>query len=104
MVADADLRIYQEANSLLGAPDVVELVWATARDLGYQQFFVPEQRHEIIDDHIPLQQAGIRAIDVLDFDYPHWHTPDDTIDKVSPQSLQVVGNVAAAVIRRAGRM
>ena len=50
------------------------------------------------DDHISLQARGIRAIDVVDFDYPYWHTPDDTPDKVSAQSLQVVGAVALALV------
>lgn len=103
MVGDRDLRIWQESYSTLGAPDVVELVWQTAADLGFRQYFVPEVKHAIIDDHISLQKAGIPAIDVLDFDYPFWHTPQDTIDKVSPQSLQVVGDVAAGVVRRAGK-
>ena len=50
-------------------------------------------------DHVALQQAGIHAIDVVDFDYPYWHTTEDTIDKVSAASLQVVGDVAVALVR-----
>ncbi len=49
---------------------------------------------------MPLQQAGIRAIDVIDFDFPYHHTTDDTIDKVSAQSLQIVGDVAVALVRQ----
>jgi Zn-dependent M28 family amino/carboxypeptidase len=45
----------------------------------------------MIDDHIPFIQAGIRAIDIIDFDYPYWHTTSDTLDKVSAESLKVVG-------------
>ena len=100
LVADKDLQIYQEGNSLVGAPEVVELVWDTAKDLGYGGYFIASPRHTLIDDHIQLQKAGIRAIDVVDFDYPAWHTPDDTIDKVSAASLQVVGDVAVALVRR----
>ena len=100
LVADKDLQIYQEGNSLIGAPEVVELVWDTAKDLGYGGYFIASPRHTLIDDHIQLQKAGIRAIDVVDFDYPAWHTPDDTIDKVSAASLQVVGDVAVALVRR----
>jgi hypothetical protein len=48
---------------------------------------------------VPLHLAGIRAIDVVDFDYPFWHTPHDTIDKVSAASLQIVGEVALALVR-----
>jgi glutaminyl-peptide cyclotransferase len=100
LVADKDLQLYQEGNSLVGAPEVVDLVWSTAKDLGYGGYFVSSPRHTLIDDHLELQKAGIRAIDVVDFDYPSWHTVDDTIDKVSPASLQVVGDVALALVRR----
>lgn len=100
LVADKDLQLYQEGNSLIGAPEVVELVWNTAKDLGYGGYFIASPRHTLIDDHLELQKAGIRAIDVVDFDYPAWHTQYDTIDKVSAASLQVVGDVAMALIRR----
>jgi peptidase M28-like protein len=100
LIADKDLQIYQEGNSLVGAPEVVELVWDTAKDLGYAGYFISSPRHTLIDDHLELQKAGVRAIDVVDFDYPAWHTPDDTLDKVSAASLQVVGDVAMALIRR----
>lgn len=103
MVGDRDLQIYQEGNSLLGAPEVVELVWDVARSLGHQNVFRPSPLHTIDDDHIPLQQVGIRAIDVIDFDYPYWHTPEDTLDKVSAHSLQVVGEVALGLVQRAER-
>ena len=49
---------------------------------------------------MPLQQAGIRAIDVIDLDYPYWHTGEDTIDKISAASLQVVGEVVLELIRK----
>jgi hypothetical protein len=100
LIADKDLQIYQEGNSLVGAPEVVELVWDTAKDLGYGGYFISSPRHTLIDDHLELQKAGIRAIDVVDFDYPAWHTVYDTIDKVSAASLQIVGDVAVALIRR----
>ena len=100
LMADKDLQIYQEGNSLVGAPEVVELVWDTAKDLGYGGYFIASPRHTLIDDHLELQKAGIRAIDVVDFDYPAWHTQYDTIDKVSAASLQVVGDVAVALVER----
>jgi glutaminyl-peptide cyclotransferase len=100
LVADKDLQIFEEGNSLVGAPEVVELVWDTAKDLGYAGTFVATPKHTLIDDHLELQKAGIRAIDVVDFDYPSWHTKDDTIDKVSAASLQIVGDVAVALVRR----
>ncbi|MEZ0333064.1 MAG: M28 family peptidase, partial [Gemmatimonadales bacterium] len=103
LIADKDLQIYQEGNSVTGAPEVVNIVWETARDLGYGKIFVDTPKHILTDDHIELQKAGIRAIDVVDFDYPAHHTPLDTIDKVSGESLQIVGDVAVALVRRESR-
>jgi hypothetical protein len=100
LVADKDLQIYQEGNSLTGAPEIVQLVWATAKRLGKQSAFIDSPKHTLTDDHVELQKAGIKAIDVVDFDYPAWHTPEDTIDKVSAASLQTVGDVAMALIRQ----
>lgn len=109
MVADKDLRILPENQSLLGAPEVVELVWKVAKEIGHGGVFLdqPGRGPTLIDDHAELQKVGIRAIDVVDFSYggpdyppPYWHTPADTLDKVSAQSLQVVGDVAMALIRR----
>jgi peptidase M28-like protein len=99
MVADKDQQFYYEGNSSAFAPEVVDRVWHTAADLGYGRIFIPGVKHTLIDDHVALQKAGIHAIDVVDFDYPYWHTPDDTIDKVSAASLQVVGDVAVALVR-----
>ena len=103
MVGDSGLRIPVEQNSLAGAPEVVERVWRAAEELGYGNVFVRTPGPILTDDHVALQRAGIHAIDVVDFDYGpgngYWHTPDDTIDKVSARSLQTVGDVALAVIR-----
>ena len=99
MVADKDQQFYYEGNSQAFAPEVVDRVWRTAADLGYGRVFLPGVKPTLIDDHVALQQAGIHAIDVVDFDYPYWHTTDDTIDKVSATSLQVVGDVAVALVR-----
>jgi hypothetical protein len=98
MVGDADLQIHQEGYSLQAAPEVVRRVWETAHDLGYDDTFVPRVRHTVTDDHVPLIEAGVRAIDVIDFDYPWWHTPEDTPDKVSAESLKIVGDVAVALV------
>jgi len=99
MVGDKNLQVYVEGNSQSVAPEVVDRVWRAAGELGYGNIFVPQVRHTLIDDHVSLQNAGIHAIDVVDFDYPYWHTTDDTVDKVSAASLQVVGDVAMAVLR-----
>ena len=103
LVADRELQIYQEGNSLIGAPEVVNLVWDTAKRLGHRDVFVDTPKHTLIDDHLELQKAGIRAIDVVDFDYPAWHTPDDKLDRVSEGSLQIVGDLAVALVRREGK-
>ncbi len=100
LVADKDLQIYQEGNSLTGAPEIVNLVWAVARKAGHQDAFIDAPKHTLTDDHVELQKVGIKAIDVVDFDYPSWHTPDDTIDKVSAASLQIVGDVAVALVEQ----
>lgn len=103
MVGDADLVLPQEANSVTRAPEVVSRVWNVARDLGYHRVFVAQGGGAITDDHIPLLDAGVRAIDVIDFSYgpnnAFWHTPQDTPDKVSPQSLQIVGDVAVTLVQ-----
>ncbi|OGU01247.1 MAG: hypothetical protein A2W29_01385, partial [Gemmatimonadetes bacterium RBG_16_66_8] len=103
MVGDRDLRIGFEGNSQAFAPEVVGLVWRKAAELGYGNVFIPQVESTLIDDHVSLQRAGIHAIDVVDFAYPYWHTTDDTIDKVSASSLQIVGDVAVALVRAVGQ-
>jgi hypothetical protein len=90
MVADKDLKIFVEKNSDYG---LVQEIWETAHSLGYQEFFINQPKHGLIDDHTPFIQAGIRAVNIIDFDYPHWHTLSDTVDKVSAESLGIVGDV-----------
>jgi len=99
MVGDVDLAIPQEAYSAQRAPEVVDRVWAKARELGYGRVFRPNVSGAVTDDHVPLLDAGFRAIDVIDFDYPYWHTTEDTLDKVGARSLKVVGDVAVALLR-----
>jgi len=99
MIGDRDLQIYREGYSLAEAPEIVDRVWRTADELGHGRIFLANPVRSVVDDHIPLQERGVRAIDVIDFDYPPWHTTDDTLDKVSAESLQVVGEVALALIR-----
>jgi Zn-dependent M28 family amino/carboxypeptidase len=100
MVGDRDLQIYQEGNSVSGAPEVVDRVWTRADELGYGSVFRDRVGYSMTDDHIPLLEAGVRAIDVIDFDdVPWWHTTEDTIDKVSAESLKIVGDVAVALLR-----
>ncbi len=88
MIGDADLNIYKERNS---NPELTNAIWAAAKELGYESKFIPEYKYSMIDDHTPFLQAGIPAVDIIDFDYPYWHTVQDTPDKVSAESLQAVG-------------
>ncbi|HEY6809427.1 MAG TPA: M28 family peptidase, partial [Gemmatimonadales bacterium] len=101
MIGAANLRIPYEQNSQAFAPEVVDRVWRVADSLGYGGVFLREPGPNLIDDHAMLQRVGIHAIDVVDFDGYQgiWHTTQDTIDKVSAQSLQIVGDVAVALVR-----
>ena len=98
MVGDTDLQIYQEGYSVSRAPEVVQRVWEVADDLGYGNVFQPTVRYTLSDDHLPLLDRGVHAIDVIDFDYPPWHTVNDTPDKVSARSLGIVGDVAVKLV------
>jgi Zn-dependent M28 family amino/carboxypeptidase len=109
MIGDKDLNILQEGNSMRQAPEVVTRVWQKAADLGYDKYFIGRPGYDVTDDHVPLLNKGLRVIDVIDLDYgplgpdgvasPNYHhTMQDTIDKVSSKSLQVVGDVALGVI------
>lgn len=103
MIGDADLRIPQEVNSVEQAPAVVQRVWSKAAEMGYGPVFVSRAEQQVTDDHIPLLQAGLKVIDVIDLDYgpgnSYHHTLQDTMDKISAKSLKVVGDVALALLR-----
>ncbi len=97
MVGDQQLEIPKEKNSLKFAPEVVQYVWSIAEELGISQFSNREG-DEVYDDHVPLNEAGIKTIDLIDFAYPdesnkYWHSTEDTPDKCSPESLEAVGKV-----------
>jgi hypothetical protein len=97
MVGDADLQIYEELNSLRwrDTRPLVMDIWNTARRLGVREF-IPRPKHEISDDHLPLHDvAGIPTCDIIDFDYPYWHTQGDTPEHCSALSLAKVGWVLA---------
>jgi len=88
MVGDADLNLYIERSSNLA---LATEIWVQAAKLGYGQQFIQKAKYSMEDDHTPFLEAGIPAIDIIDFDYPYWHTAADTPDKVSADSLQAVG-------------
>jgi glutaminyl-peptide cyclotransferase len=94
MIGDRNLNIRREANS---TPWLTEIIWATARRLGHQRYFLNETT-PIEDDHLPFLQAGVPAVDIIDLDYDAWHTAADTLDNVSAHSLQVVGDVVLAAL------
>ncbi len=89
MIGDANLNLPIEQNS---TPELVQQIWQTAKDLGYESVFLNQPGYSMLDDHTPFLQAGIPAVDIIDFDYPYWHTTQDTPDKVSAQSLEIIGN------------
>ncbi len=90
MVGDKDLQIRPESLSDAALRDSI---WSTAASLGYDQVFASHVGGAILDDHVPFLDAGIPAVDLIDIDYEYWHTTSDTPDKVSAQSLQIVGDV-----------
>ena len=111
MIGDKDLNILQEQISVEKAPEVVARVWDTAKELGYEKYFIPQVYGPITDDHVPMIQKGLRIIDVIDIDYgplgpngqanPNYHhTLQDTMDKISARSLQVAGDVAVSLVTR----
>jgi len=103
MVGDRDQHFEQEGYSIDRAPEVVDRVWRTADEIGLGRVFRSRRGIYLTDDHIPLLEAGIHIIDVIDFEYgpnnSYWHTTADTPDKLSAASLANVGNLALALVR-----
>ena len=100
MIGDKDLEISRET---LSSRPLLRLVWQTADELGYEKYF-PNSELATEDDHLPFLQRGVNALDLIDFDYgpdnAYWHDERDTMDKLSAHSLQVVGNVVTAAVRK----
>lgn len=90
MVGDAQQEIYWEKHS---DPELLKELWDIAEVLGYGEHFIPEFRWGLTDDHIPFLRRGIPAVDIIDFDYPYWHTAKDTCDKVAAESLERTGRI-----------
>ena len=99
MIGDADLNIEHDTSS---TPWLEDLVFKAATSLGDQSHFFARSM-PVTDDHIPFVQRGVPAVDLIDFDYGYndvfWHTTDDTIDKLSPKSLEIVGTVTLETVR-----
>jgi glutaminyl-peptide cyclotransferase len=101
MVGDSDLNIYMEKNSLAGAPRWTRGIFDTAAALGLSGFKATP-KWTIEDDHSPFLAQRVPACLLIDFDYPHWHTPADTLDKCSAGSLGQVGSLLLALCRDTG--
>ncbi|MHB2149158.1 M28 family peptidase [Calditrichota bacterium LG25] len=97
MIGDAQLTLKREGYSVKYLPWLVDRVWKTAQNMGYYEFS-DQFLGYVDDDHVPLLEAGIPCINIIDFDYPYWHTLEDTPDKCSPQSLGIIGRVLLEVI------
>ncbi|HYN15300.1 MAG TPA: M28 family peptidase [Terriglobales bacterium] len=99
MIGDADLNIDRDQNS---TPWLEDLVFQAASKLGYQSHFFARGL-AVDDDHLPFARAGVPVADLIDFDYGYnnvfWHTPQDTLDKLSPKSLQITGDVLLETVR-----
>jgi len=106
MVGDVEPSFPIEGNSAEQAPQVARRVWDIAARLGYGRYFPSQVGGYVSDDHIPLSEAGIPTVDIIDFsygpDHAWWHTPLDTPDKVSPQTLGMVGEVVAELVYQGG--
>lgn len=89
MIGDRDLAMRRESHS---APWLTDIIWATAARLGHGRHFRRDAL-PVEDDHVPFLRAGVPAALLIDFDFPAWHTAEDTLDTVSAASLAVVGEV-----------
>jgi glutaminyl-peptide cyclotransferase len=103
MIGDADLNIERDEDS---TPWLEQMVYQAAKRLGYQSHFFA-RTIPMEDDHIPFVQLGVPSADLIDFDYGYnnvfWHTTQDTVDKLSPKSLEIVGTVTLETVRMLGK-
>jgi glutaminyl-peptide cyclotransferase len=96
IVGSRELRVKRDANSDKALTD---LVWTTAKNLGYSGVFVNDPT-AIEDDHQSFSGRGVRTVDVIDLEIPYWHTPQDTLDKISSKSLAIVGHVFVESVKQ----
>jgi hypothetical protein len=104
MIGDADLNIDRDKNSM---PWLLDVVYEAATRMGYQSHFFGRE-NQVGDDHIPFVKRGVPSADLIDFDYGYndvfWHTTQDTVDKLSPKSLEIVGSVILETIHLLDKM
>jgi Zn-dependent M28 family amino/carboxypeptidase len=103
MIGDKDLRLRQDYNS---TPWLTDLIWRIAAEKGYGDHFSQEQT-AVEDDHVPFRRAGVPAVDLIDLEYGpdnrHWHTRQDTVEKLSARSFKIVGDVVLEAVARLGQ-
>ena len=103
MIGDANLDLLKNPN---GSQTLTRLIWEVASEKGHQQNFLGDYL-AIEDDHIPFYRRGVSAVDLIDFNYGpfnfYWHTVADTLDKLSPRSFQVIGDVVLGAILKLER-
>jgi hypothetical protein len=106
MVGDLDPSFPMEGYSAQYAPSETQRVWQVAHDLGYRPYFPARVGSRVMDDHLPLNQAGLPTVDLIDFEYGPsnrlWHTPQDIPENTSPQTLGMVGDVVTELVFRGG--
>lgn len=90
MIGDKDLQVYQEKNS---SDEINKAIWDIAKSLSYQDHFIPSEKYAMIDDHLPFINRGYQTALLIDFDYVFWHTTQDTLDKISSRSLEIIGDI-----------
>jgi glutaminyl-peptide cyclotransferase len=99
MIGDKSLGVLIEENS---TQSLRKVVWNAASELGYKAYFL-DSGEPVDDDHMPFLKLGVPSLDIIDFDYPPWHKDSDTMDKLSPKSLDIVGTVVLESIKRIDR-
>ena len=93
LIGSKDLELGRDTMSTRWLQDIV---WHTARDLGYEKYFVERVEPLGGDDHEPFLKSGVDSLDLIQLRYRYWHRADDTLDKVSAQSMKIVGEVVLA--------
>jgi Zn-dependent M28 family amino/carboxypeptidase len=99
MIGDKSLDVLIEENSTVS---LRKQVWQAASDLGYKAYFL-DSGEKVDDDHMPFIKLGVPSLDLIDFDYDPWHKDSDTMDKLSPKSLEIVGAVVLESVKRIDR-
>jgi len=98
LVGEKDLSFRRDTNS---TPWLVDTIWTAASRIGHSRIF-HQAAITVIDDHIPFAQQGVPAVDIIDLDYAYWHTPEDTLDKLSAENMRVVAEVVLNALPEVG--